>query len=529
MKKLYAAMLIGALAVPVACKDFLDVNTNPNAPESVTPNLYLPPLLDALTTSQTIDGTWWGMFMQEWTLANAQTAISPWAQMGYDPGTDRGAQQWRDVYWSMGQNLVDMNTKSEAEQRWDMLGVGQILKAWGWMAITDVHGEIIVKEAFDPTRFAFDYDTQEYAYSVVLSLLDSAITNLQRADGAVDKAYLAKGDNIYAGDRTKWLKYAYGLKAVALSHYSNKSSYKPADVIALVDKSFTSNSDDPLLLYPNTQPSTDRNPNGWTRNNVRNLRQTQFVVNLMNGTAFGGTVDPRLGRMLAIDSANTTYRGLDINVAGYGALTALQQPRNFFGYSGTNGSGLPGKYIFDDKAKLPAYLSYAMLQFVKAEAAFKLGDKVTALAAYKSGISAHIDFVNARNAEISSSSGTPITAAEKAAFLADPNIVPAAANLAISQIMMQKYIAEWGWQHDELFTDMRRYHYTDIDPATGKQVYVGFALPTIIYSDNAGKPSYRVRPRFNSEYVWNRDGLNAIHGLDADYQTRPTWIITPGS
>ena len=40
--------------------------------------------------------------------------------MGYDPGSDNGAEQWRDVYWTFGQNLVDMMNKAEAEQRWDM-------------------------------------------------------------------------------------------------------------------------------------------------------------------------------------------------------------------------------------------------------------------------------------------------------------------------------------------------------------------------------------------------------------------------
>ena len=42
------------------------------------------------------------------------------------------------------------------------------------------------------------------------------------------------------------------MQARNLNHYSNKASYKPADVIAAVDKSFTSNADDALLTYPNT-------------------------------------------------------------------------------------------------------------------------------------------------------------------------------------------------------------------------------------------------------------------------------------
>ena len=75
--------------------------------------------------------------------------------------------------------------------------------------------------------------------------------------------------------------------------------------------------------------------------------------------------------------------------------------------------------------------------------------------------------------------------------------------------------------------DMRRYHYTDIDPASGTQVYPGFAPPTNLYPDNSGKIVQRIRPRYNSEYVWNIAALNAIGGTALDYHTKPLWITQP--
>jgi len=93
--------------------------------------------------------------------------------------------------------------------------------------------------------------------------------------------------------------------------------------------------------------------------------------------------------------------------------------------------------------------------------------------------------------------------------------------------MTQKYIALWGWGFDEVWMDLRRFHYTDTDPATGKQVYPGFSIPTNLYPDNASKPVYRIRPRYNSEYVWNIATLTALGALAADYHTKPTWIINP--
>ncbi len=517
MKKLYITMLTAAVMLAGSgCKKYLDVNTNPNAPQTVTPNLYLSPMLHWMATAPQYDARFINRYTQNMTLT---TVNSTWDRMGYDPASDNGAELFRDVYWSFGQNLVDMMNKAEAEQRWDLLGVGYVLKAWGWQVLTDVHGEIIVKEAIDPSKNVFNYDTQEYTYEEVRRLLELAITNLQRADGAVDAAFLGKTDIIYKGDRTKWLKFAYGLLAMNLNHYSNKASYKPDEVIAAVDKSFANNNDDALLAYTGVS-NDDRSFLGPTRGNFNAYRQTTFIVNLMNGTEYQGVVDPRMSRMLS-PAPDGQFRGLEPTL-GSGALTANQIPNNIYGYNQTISVGTPTRYLFDDKSKIPV-MTYAQLQFIKAEAAFKKGDKATALAAYTNGISAHIDFVNARNLD-ANQTPTQISATEKTAFLADPAIVPAADALTLSHIMEQKYIAQWGWGALEQWMDLRRYHYTDADPATGTQVFSGFVIPVNLYPDNANKPVYRIRPRYNSEYVWNRESLDKIGGLALDYHTKEMWI-----
>jgi hypothetical protein len=220
------------------------------------------------------------------------------------------------------------------------------------------------------------------------------------------------------------------------------------------------------------------------------------------------------------------YRGLDINVTGATAgLPAAQAPNNFFGYVGTGGVGQPGRYLFADKAKIPL-MTYSQLQFIKAEAALRSGDRPTALTAYTNGISSHIDFVNQRNLD-DAQSPTQISPAEITAFMSSPNIVPTAANLTLSHIMSQKTIAQFGWGHNEMWMDMRRFHYTDVDPVSGVEVFRGFTPPTNLFADNGGQLVYRIRPRYNSEYVWNRDALDKIGGLDPNYHTVPTWIITP--
>ncbi|MFL5524134.1 MAG: SusD/RagB family nutrient-binding outer membrane lipoprotein, partial [Gemmatimonadaceae bacterium] len=440
MKKIFAVAFAASLTLSAACSDYLDVNTNPNGPQTVTANLYLPPIEHWMVTAPQFDGHFVGRYTQEWALVNGQSAVTTWDRMGYDPSSDNGGEQWRDVYWSLGQNLIDMNNKAEAEQRWDLLGVGLIMKAWGWQVLTDLHGEIIIKEAIDQSRTSFDYDSQEFAYEEVKRLLDSAIVLLQRTDGAVDAGYLGKGDKIYNGDRLKWLKFAYGFRALSRNHFSNKASYDPAGVIADVDRSFASNADDALLQYPAVSTdNADRNFWGNTRDNITNYRQTQFVVNLMNGVQFPGAPDPRISRMLS-PSPDGQFRGVDPNVAGFGALTTTQQPNNFYGYPGNTrlSSGnqpLQSRYLFSDRSKLPV-MTYSQLQFIKAEAALRAGDQATAKAAYINGISSHFDFVNARNLD-DNQSPPQLTAADKSTFLANPSIVPAVVTL--SHIMSQKY------------------------------------------------------------------------------------------
>jgi hypothetical protein len=245
----------------------------------------------------------------------------------------------------------------------------------------------------------------------------------------------------------------------------------------------------------------------------------------MDGTVFG-VEDPRMRRMLA-PAPDGGYRGLDPDLANdFTSLPADQRPMTPYGYVATPAGGSPGIYLFSDGVQVPA-MTYAQLQFVKAEAAYHSGDLATALEAYTNGISAHIDFVNARNSE-DSQQPTPISAAEKTAFLANVAVVPAdPSGLTLSMIMTQKYIAQWVWSPNEVWMDMKRYHNLDLDPVTGEPIYPGFELPLTLHSFNQGKPVYRLLPRYNSEYVWNQEGLDKIGGLAEDYHTVPLWIVTP--
>ena len=527
MNKALTVLAAGLVLGTGACKDFLDVNNNPNSPDRTETNNYLAPMIHWLAASEQLDGRFIGRYTQMWHVPPATQTATPdnWARHGYDPTSDNAAQLYRDVYWNFGNNLTDMLNQAEAEQRWDIAGIGHVLRAWGWLKLTNVHGDIIVKEAFTPDKYRFAFDDEPFVYEEIFRLLDEGIALLARTDGNNNPAYTAVGDKLFNGDVTRWTKFAWGLKAMALNQLSNKSTYNPAAVIDAVDKSFTSNAEEAVFTFANQNADVTLDRSFWSieRGNLGGYRQTQFIVGLMDGTQYTGAVDPRMPRMLSPDSTGT-FRGMNIN-QGFGSVTR-ERPFNPWGYYGTGlpPSGSLGKYLFDSRVKYPI-MTYAQLQFIKAEAALRSGNQALARDAYLKGVGAHIDFVNARNAEIGRPDVTQISATEKAAFLNHPSIAPAV--ITLSHIMGQKFIAQWAWAFVEAWTDQRRYHYTDADPVAGTQVFRGWAFPTNLYPDNAGKPVYRIRPRYNSDYVWNREELAKIGGLAIDYHTVPIWITEP--
>jgi hypothetical protein len=150
-------------------------------------------------------------------------------------------------------------------------------------------------------------------------------------------------------------------------------------------------------------------------------------------------------------------------------------------------------------------MTYSELQFVKAEAAFIKGDKTMALDAYRKGIIAHMDFAG-------------VAAAARDAYMASAAVKKTGADLLLSDIMLQKYISLAVHGSLETWVDMRRYQYSET-------VYPGFKLPAILSVDNNGKPVARVRPRFNSEYVWNRASLDKIGANSSNYHTVEPWFM----
>ena len=549
MKKILirTTLFCAVVASAFSCsKQIDDAYQNPNAPVRVPVETLLPNLIASMAGNYAGHGTmndirYVGAYVQNFQF---YLPLSVYDQMGYtNNSADVGQSTWRMHYYDIGQNNARMIEWATEEKKWDYVGVGQAIFAWSWMTMTDYYGDIILDDAFHTELITFKYNTQEEVYTHVRNLCVESLENLNKTGDGVSQANLAKGDAFfYNGDVNKWKKFVYGILARYYNHQSNKSTYKADSVIYYTNLSLATTDDNGLVKFTANSLSATNNFFGPFRGNLTGtgttaptaIRQGAYIANLMNGTnsEFAGVQDPRAWYMLR-GNTNGTIKGVAAN-KGQAVITANDRPENFWGVSQVVASNAAPatdancRYIFRNSAPFPI-LTTSEIQFMKAEAAFRKGDKATAYQAYKDGISASFDMLSTTY-NVNIPVGKEITPTNKLAYMSNTAVVPAtSAGLTLTKIMLQKYIAMFAHGALETWMDLRRYHYSDLDAQTGAQVYKDFVVPSAgdLYVDNQGLTVQRVRPRFNSEYVWNILELQRIGATGLDYHTRKLWVTEP--
>lgn len=548
---LFVGCCITALFLSSCKKMIEDAYANPNAPVRVPVETLLPGIIGGFTAFNSNAGTNFGLqqddvllgrYIQYW---GSTTNGENYGEMGGTIGSDNTGAIWGTVYFGQGNNVNKMIEWGSEEQKWDFVGAGWAIRAWGWLELTNQYGDAILKEAFRQDLAQFHYDTQPEFYDSVRVICFRALSYLNRTDGNMGQKFAEADAYFNKGDLNKWKKFVYGILAHSYIDLSSKNLFKTnnyADsAIKYANLAQTTNADNAMASFSVKTTANGFNSYfGPTRSNIGTIRQGKYVADLMSGAnpqVFTGVSDPRAWYVLS-ENANKTFKGVTpwLGVTEYlsGANPTADYPKNFWrnplqtAITGTNDSA---RYVYSNEGPWPI-MTASEMQFIIAEANYKKGNMAAALTAYTNGISLDFDLLTSTYSK-AIPAGHAITPATKAAYLADPNIVPASpAALTLSQIMLQKFIALYGWGTHQTWIDMRKYHYIDTDPNTGIQVYAGFTPPptspiNYLVSTNNGKYVYRCRPRFNSEYLYDIPELTRIGALDLDYITKECWFSQP--
>lgn len=557
MKYIKITCLIALLISTSGCKKWLDVNKDTATPQDVAAEFYLAPIIARMAI--TVGTDYANAHFKYTQNVGAQVASDPMERHSYYNTDNAGGVMWRFVYIDAGKNLEEIITKSQAQQNNTLLGVAYAIKAWGYQMATDSHGPIILNDALKD-QLTFTYQDQPEVYAKVREWCYLALAKLNTPDVLVNPTLLRNNDYLFGSTipatntltvyRERWKKFVYAILATQYSHLTNKPEFttKYADsVVKFVDLSFgatTLNSSEDATINFEGVSAANANPFSVTGNalnavasaaavaNVGSGRIGQPVVSYLTGGMRGVPAlnpviapltpyDPRLSRMVA-PLTTGVYKGV---VATRGDTpTAKTIPHVYGGVA----APYPGKYIFGQgltdaqKPRLPLY-TYAQLQFAKAEALFLKGDLGGAWIAYDRGIKGHMDFVNTFGRS-GLSQAPVITAAEITAYMSSTEVAPNGAALTIADIMGQKYVAQWGWAGQEQWCDLRKWHYRADVFKQFKQLDATEFAATL---NGAGLYAYRLRPRFNSEYVWNRSELEKWGGLLPTYSYQETWFSLP--
>ena len=272
MKSLKSIILcgLGVMALSLtSCNDWLDVNIDPDSPsaESTTYDQRLAHI-EFYTNSGLQFGAWrTTMAMGDWTRNNGggnYWHVSYWYPVEAQVTTP---YQW----WFVGAyaNVPDMITKAEAVENWQFAGAGYLIKAYGFMAMTDLYGEMPYEEAAADSP-APHYNTGKEIYLGCLETIDKAIEYLEKGQSQDPKLpTLAAGDFWNHGDLNKWIKLAYMLKARWINKLNKKGagSYKDGkydadEILRCLDKAMQSNADNTIVNHTDDNGATHDNL-GW--------------------------------------------------------------------------------------------------------------------------------------------------------------------------------------------------------------------------------------------------------------------------
>jgi hypothetical protein len=334
-------------------------------------------------------------------------------------------------------------------------GIAEVLAAYNAALLTDIFGDVpfseaaIINEDGSPVVMTPKIDTQEEVYKGILQYLDDAITDLQGTDAA---GTMGSFDFIYQGNASKWIKFAYGLKARYTMRLMQRASNVNAEMEKVLDyasKSFASaNEQAAFAIYDASQynPLFDFQ---WSRDGLASSESLAEKMIERN--------DPRLRRAF-VD-------------AGWMQMTGTDDAEWF---PAPNGESEQLQYYYNTSAFVYSQtaptllLSYHEILFLRAEALCRLNRASEAEEVLKDAVIAGIANTEV-NVQAAMTAPTPlnygglgetteaITPEEAAAYF-DNNVKSLFTANPLKETMNQKYLAFFGasGESTECYSDIRR-------------------------------------------------------------------------
>jgi len=202
--------------------------------------------------------------------------FGPLYQNAYQPSDLDSA--WSIAYSGIMPDVRALQAVSEEQGLYTHLAIGQLAEAYAIITLVDYLGDIPYTESNDGVSFNPVADTGASIYEKMLTLIDSAISNLN-----ADETRLPEKDFYYGGDESKWIKFANTLK---LKLYVQSRLVNPSESINGINAIISSGnyiktaSEDFQFSFS----STDTNPDSRHPIFARNFQEGTGSSDYMSNT-----------------------------------------------------------------------------------------------------------------------------------------------------------------------------------------------------------------------------------------------------
>lgn len=371
MKKIRIAGIAVALTaflfiIGSCTKDFESINTDPNNAglEKAAPGMLLTNAIESMTDR--VQEIFLGEEMGNcWAQHEAKCQYTDEDRYIYRTSVVNAS--WTSFYAASGMDVQTLYNVAADRQHDNYQGVALVLRGYIACLLTDLWGPVPYTDAWTGAASTLPaYDSQETIYRDVIAKLETANTLLTE-DGAV-----IEGDILFDNNIMKWKKFANSLRLRMLLRMSAKDAgFVTTEMSKMIADPttypiFESNEDNAALRYLGSAPNN--HPMNENRKTRDDHRVSKTLTDLM------WTNSPYIDYRICIyaqKSGRNTFEGMPNGLTSAKALA--------YNEKGIANTSKVGNYftakdpVNGAPAPMPPgmLMSYAELQFILAEAAFK--------------------------------------------------------------------------------------------------------------------------------------------------------------
>lgn len=508
LKHILSLALASGLVMTSCKKSWLDVNTNPNALTSSTPDYLFSGAANRIGSNSRDPHELGAYWSGQWTYSNTYIISTTIFSYQFNNTNFNYWDGWYDILYDL-QNVIDV---ADSKGQPYMKGPARILKAYQVQQIVDCYGNAPYTDALKGNgSLSPKFDDQKVIYEDLIKQLDQGIADLRA------NAFQAPGtaaDIVLKGSVTNWIRFANSLKLRLLirqSRIAGRDAYIIAEInkAAATAEGFLASGQD-VGVQPGFVASAGKMNTYYETWGYNSSGGAQALARLPRPTLFLGNT---------LKASNDTFRlkrlayangGESTSVPGTSKLAEVLANYTFVPYGVSSGYAAPStvypgpNMVIKNQYNNPIwYMPAAESFFLLAEAKQRYGASITPAGTAQSYYEQGVKEAFRLSGTAASAATTLLTSGfDLADWTASPDKLKA--------IWMQKWLSMVNIQGLEAWTEFRRTNYPNIPPSASAPV--GQKLPVRLFypSTELGSNEANVKAQgtidvFNTRLFWDVD------------------------